>query len=68
VSEGEVHEPSNEKKDSMARIEQYHNTEQGASTGYWMLVFSGVIDNAKNSMEESVKSTDDGGWKITASF
>jgi|GEM_PF-1693760 len=52
----------------MARIEQYHNTEQGASTGYWMLVFSGVIDNAKNSMEESVKSTDDGGWKITASF
>jgi hypothetical protein len=38
----------------MAKIEQIHMTEQDASTGYWRLVFSGVIDNTRNPIEDVV--------------
>ena len=51
----------------MAHIEQYHGTEQDASTGYWRLVFSGIIDNSRNSIEKAVCRTEDG-WKISVSF
>jgi len=32
------------------------------------LVFSGVIDNSRNSMEEVVRRNGDGCWTIRASF
>jgi len=52
----------------MAQIQQYHETEQDASTGYWRLVFSGVIENSRNSLEDTVRETEDGMWWISASF
>ena len=66
-SESEVHEPSSQ-SNIMAQIRQYHKTEQGASTGYWRLVFSGVIENSRNSMEDTVRRSEDGMWMIYASF
>ena len=52
----------------MAYIEQYHKSEQEAFTGYWRLVFSGVIDNSRNSVEDSVVEEEGGFWSISASF
>ena len=52
----------------MAQIKQYHETEQGASTGYWRLVFSGVIENSRNSLEDTVRETEEGLWRIYAYF
>jgi hypothetical protein len=53
---------------NMAKIEQIHMTEQDASTGYWRLVFSGVIDNTRNSIEDVVCQNNDGSWEIIAFF
>ena len=52
----------------MAQIQQYHQTEQGASTGYWRLVFTGVIESSVNPLEDTVRETGGGMWRISASF
>jgi len=52
----------------MAEIQQYHETEQDASTGYWRLVFSGIIEYSRNSLEDSVRETVTGKWRISAYF
>ena len=51
----------------MAKIEQYHETEQDAYTGYWRLVFSGVIEYSRNSFDDVV-GEEGGMWRISASF
>ena len=38
------------------------------ATGYWRLVFSGVIENSRNSLEDTVMETEDGMWRISAFF
>ena len=52
----------------MAHIQQYHKTEQDATTGYWRLVFSGVIDNSSNTLEDAIRETERGIWRISAYF
>ena len=52
----------------MARIQQYHQNEQDASMGYWRLVFSGVIENSRNPLEDTVMEAEDGMWRISAYF
>ena len=66
-SEGEVNEPSSQ-NEIMARIQQYHQNEQDASMGYWRLVFSGVIENSRNPLEDTVMEAEDGMWRISAYF
>ena len=50
----------------MAQIRQYHVTEQEAYTGYWRLVFAGVIENSRNPLEDTVRKAEDGIWRISA--
>tara|TARA_B100000927_G_scaffold275662_1_gene255839 strand:- start:518 stop:676 length:159 start_codon:yes stop_codon:yes gene_type:complete len=52
----------------MAQIQQHHENEQEASTGYWRLVFAGVIDNSRNPLEGTVRKAEDGMWWISAYF
>ena len=66
-SEGEVHGPSSQNK-SMAQIQQHHETEQEAYSGYWRLVFAGVIENSRNPLEDTVRKAEDGMWRISAYF
>ena len=50
----------------MAQIQQYHATEQEAYTGYWRLVFAGVIENSRNPLADTVRKAEDGMWRISA--
>ena len=64
-SEGEVNLPSS-RREIMAQIQQYHATEREAYTGYWRLVFAGVIENSRNPLEDTVRKAEDGMWRISA--
>ena len=52
----------------MAQIQQHHETEQEAYSGYWRLVFAGVIENSRNPLEDTVRKAEDGMWRISAYF
>ena len=51
----------------MATLVQWYISEQNALSGYWKLVFAGVIDNQLFTLEDSIKETE-GRWQIDASF
>ena len=51
----------------MPTLVQWHISEQNALTGYWKLVFAGVIDNQSFTVETTIKKIDDK-WLIMAYF
>jgi|TARA_B100001142_G_scaffold285129_1_gene299233 hypothetical protein len=51
----------------MPTLVQWHISEQNALTGYWKLVFAGVIDNQSFTVETTIKEIDDK-WLIMAYF
>jgi hypothetical protein len=51
----------------MPTLVQWHISEQNALTGYWKLVFAGVINNQRFTLENSIKEIDDR-WQIMACF
>ena len=51
----------------VATLVQWYISEQNALSGYWKLVFAGVIDNQLFTLEDSIKEIG-GRWQIDASF